>query len=121
MRNLNLLDIHRDASPEVISHFGSPGDDKGGMFRVPSKIDKALMTVIASNAEGWDHVSISRTNRCPNWIEMEQIKRLFFHDDEIAMQLHMPVNDHISLHPYCLHIWRPHKLEIPLPPADMVA
>jgi len=66
------------------------------------------MRVMASAGMGWDHVSISRQNRCPNWPEMEHIKRLFFRDDETAMQLHVPPSDHISIHPYCLHLWRPH-------------
>jgi hypothetical protein len=38
---------------------------------------------------------------------MEFVKRIFFADDETAMQLHVPLAEHISHHPYCLHIWRP--------------
>lgn len=52
---------------------------------------------------------------------MERVKRTFFKDTEAAMQLHVPVADHLSLHPYCLHIWRPHDATIPLPPKNMVA
>jgi len=68
----------------------------------------------------WDHVSVSRANRCPNWPEMEHVKRLFFQDTETAMQLHVPAADHINNHPYCLHLWRPHGVEIPRPPAIFV-
>jgi hypothetical protein len=87
---------------------------------VPSAIDRAELRVIATAGEGWDHVSVSRANRCPNWPEMEQIKRLFFATVETAMQLHVPPSDHISVHPYCLHLWRPHDVEIPRPPSWMV-
>lgn len=52
---------------------------------------------------------------------MEQVKRLFFKPDEVAFQLHLPPSDHISVHPYCLHIWRPHRGKVPLPPKAMVA
>jgi hypothetical protein len=52
---------------------------------------------------------------------MEQIKRLFFNDNEVAMQLHVTPDNHISVHPHCLHIWRPHDVEIPLPPKEFVA
>jgi hypothetical protein len=52
---------------------------------------------------------------------MEHVKRLFFKDDETAMQLHVPPSDHLSLHPYCLHLWRPQDREIPRPPSIMVA
>lgn len=121
MRNLHALDHYRDTSPQVIQHYGNRGDETCGVFRVPSIMDKAILTVVASSGFDWDHVSISRPNRCPNWHEMEQIKRLFFHPDEVAMQLHVPQSDHISLHPNCLHIWRPQKEAIPLPPKVMVA
>jgi len=32
------------------------------------------------------------------------------------MQLHPPRSKWINNHPYCLHLWRPTKQEIPLPP-----
>ena len=76
--------------------------------------------LIASSGEGWDHVSVSRSSRCPNWPEMEHIKRLFFLDHETAMQLHVPPSEHVNHHPYCLHIWRPLGVEIPVPPSIMV-
>ena len=121
MRNLHLLDAYRRTDPAVVDHYGNVGDDKVGMFELPSPIDKAILRVIASSGEGWDHVSVSRRNRCPNWTEMEYVKRLFFREDETAMQLHVPPSDHISVHPYCLHLWRPLNAKIPLPPRDMVA
>ena len=120
MRNLDLLNIYRDQSPQVRAYYGSAGDSTCGVFSVPSMIDRAILRVVASAGEGWDHVSVSRVNRCPNWQEMEQIKRLFFRDEETAMQLHVPPGDHINAHPYCLHLWRPHDVEIPRPPAWMV-
>jgi hypothetical protein len=121
MRNLHLLDVYRDRDPQVVNFYGSVGDETCGVFNVRSPIDKAFMRIVASSDGGWDHVSVSRGNRCPNWPEMEHVKRLFFKDDETAMQLHVPVADHISFHPYCLHLWRPQKTEIPCPPAVFVA
>jgi hypothetical protein len=101
--------------------YGNAGDETCGVFGIPSKIDGAELRVVASSGLGWDHVSVSRKNRCPNWYELEQIKRLFFADDEVAMQLHVPSKDHLSLHPHCLHLWRPQEVAIPLPPSGMVA
>ncbi len=121
MRNLLLLNPFRDVSPEVQAYYGTFGDDKNGVFLVPSPVDRAPMRVIASVGDGWEHVSVSRANRCPNWPEMDHIKRLFFKDDEVVMQLHVAASDHISVHPYCLHLWRPLDAIIPLPPKDMVA
>lgn len=120
MRNLRLLDAYRDCSKVVMELYGNAGDETCGVFNIPSRVDGYPMKVIASSGEGWDHVSVSRPNRCPNWPEMEAIKRLFFADDETVMQLHVPVSDHISYHPHCLHLWRPHDVEIPRPPGWMV-
>ena len=120
MRNLHSLDHYRLTSDAIIRHWGWIGDGTCGAFILPSPIDRAPIKVIASAADHWDHVSVSRKNRCPNWAEMDFIKRQFFTDDETAMQLHVPVSAHISNHPYCLHLWRPWHPPIPLPPADFV-
>ena len=121
MRNLFLLEVYRVRDRRALDAYGWAGDDTCGMFEVPSPIDKRPIRIIASTGDGWDHVSVSRETRCPNWAEMEHVKRLFFRDDETAMQLHVPPQDHISAHPYCLHLWRPQNVEIPRPPSIMVA
>ena len=120
MRDLRVLNCYRRTDAAVIEMYGDTGDHTCGVFELPSPIDGGTLRVIASVGEGWDHVSVSRQNRCPNWPEMEHVKRLFFKDDETAMQLHVPPSDHISHHPHCLHIWRPLDVEIPRPPADHV-
>jgi len=80
----------------------------------------AALRIIAANGGGWDHVSVSLVDRCPTWDEMEHVKRLFFKPDETAMQLHVPPSDHINRHPYVLHLWRPHRCAIPMPPKNYV-
>jgi len=118
MRSLFSLNKYRDQNT-ALRIYGWVGDDKFGMFMFPTK--DGLIRVIASNGDGWDHVSVSLEERIPTWEEMEYIKHLFFEADETAMQLHVPVEDHISYHPNCLHMWRPHKpVTIPRPPAYMV-
>jgi hypothetical protein len=68
----------------------------------------------------WEHVSVSLPNRCPNWKEMDWIKDIFWKEDETVFQFHVPKADHINRHPYCLHLWRPIGITIPLPPKDTV-
>lgn len=120
MRDLILLNAFRLRGERVREFYGWDGDETCGAFCVPSPIDHAPMTVIASAEGGWDHVSVSRKNRCPNWQEMEHIATLFFRDDETAMQLHVPASDHVNAHPYCLHWWRPLDQPIPRPPSVFV-
>lgn len=87
---------------------------------MPSPIDSETLRIIASIDDGWDHVSVSLEFRPPTWDEMELVKRTFFKDSELAVQFHVPVQDHINIHPYCLHLWRPQRNKIPLPPKWMV-
>jgi hypothetical protein len=120
MRNLYTLNKYRLTDRAVIDFYGSVGDDTVGVFVVPSPIDRGALTIVASAGEGWDHVSVSRATRCPNWPEMSHVAALFFEPNETAMQLHVPASDHVNNHPYCLHWWRPHDQEIPRPPAIFV-
>jgi len=92
---------------------------QGAAFKVKSPVSGHLR-VIATSSDGWDHVSISHKSRIPLWKEMEFIKRMFFHPDEVAFQLHVPPAKHINYHANCLHLWRPHDQPIPLPPIEMV-
>ena len=78
------------------------------------------LVVIASWGLGWDHVSISRSNRCPDWSDMCRVKDLFWDAEECVMQLHPPKSQYRNLHPYCLHLWKPQGKEIPMPYLAMV-
>ena len=122
MRDLHTLDDIRERGPAVIALYGDEGDATCGRFRLPSPVDGRRLTIVASAGYGWDHVSVSRPDRCPTWDEMEAVKRMFFHPTETAMQLHVPEVQHISRHPHCLHLWRPHLYlgVIPRPPSWMV-
>lgn len=122
-----LAEPHRVMLPGLESQYG----DDYGCFHIPhAKTGVKLRCIVSSGKVGlaefgekwaWDHVSVSLPGRCPNWPEMSFIKSVFWADDETAFQLHVPAADHLSLHPYCLHLWRPLALRIPLPPSEMVA
>lgn len=128
MIDLRTLDKYRNAEWETrISggHANRWPRDAGG-FHIPSTVDgQALRCMVSAGrldaAYPWDHVSVSRIDRCPTWEEMDFIARTFFRPDETAMQLHVPPSEHINHFPYCLHLWRPTGLKkIPMPPSIMV-
>jgi hypothetical protein len=121
MRDLNNLDQFRIRDSFVLESYGSYGDDGNGAFIIPVPGQMTALKVVASNGEGWDHISVSpvEAQRTPTWAEMEIAKKAFF-GDVVAMQLHLPASAHVNCHPYTLHVWIPHAVKIPLPPDWMV-
>lgn len=99
-----------------------PGSPRRGCFVIPSSTSPQtiLGVMVSVDSEGWDHVSVSTPNRCPTYEEMTFVARLFFKENEYAMQLHVPPSEHVNLHPYCLHWWRPTQKPIPVPPKELV-
>jgi hypothetical protein len=96
------------------------GDERNGYFIVPLKHQQKLR-IIASDGLGWEHVSVSRRDRCPTWDEMCQIKALFWDDeDDCVIQYHPPRSEYVNNHPNCLHLWRPIGVLLPMPPSIMV-
>ena len=122
MKNLYVTSIDdlRLRTRQVEVMYGGFGDGKAGAFVLRSPIDQADLFIIASCGDGWEHVSVSRSNRCPNWIEMEFVKRTFFEPEEVAVEFHVPESKHINAHPHCLHLWRLIGAEFPMPPQWMV-
>lgn len=96
-------------------------DGNNGAFAIPASAAKKrpLIRIIASDGEGWEHVSVSTATRCPTWAEMCFVKEMFWDEEDAVMQLHPPRSRWVNNHPYCLHLWRPTEVEIPLP-ADVL-
>lgn len=117
------VEPHRVIHPKAEAYYSEPGEPYGA-FRFPGPVaDKgSSFLAIVSDGLDWDHVSVSLPglNRCPTWEEMHYIKKLFFEDSEVVMQLHPAETSYVNMHPFCLHLWRPHKLTVPLPPVGMV-
>lgn len=91
-------------------------------FAAAADCNGVLLRVIGSWGAGWDHVSVSLADRCPTWDEMCFIKDLCFFDNECVMQLHVPKENHVNYHPFCLHLWKPtaRGLDIPRPGKELV-
>lgn len=82
-----------------------------GVFRIPFRSRKAghnvILECIASDGEGWEHVSVKPTlPRTPKWSEMQFIKEQFWGKDDLVVQFHPPESSYINKHPYVLHLWR---------------
>lgn len=97
-----------------------------GMFMVNGPNGAELKIVASDDSEepetslGWEHVSVSCKNRCPNWPEMCFVKDLFWEPEETVIQFHPPESSYISNHPYCLHLFRNRHSGHALPPSILV-
>ncbi len=83
--------------------------------------------IIASDGEGWDHVSvhiynpINRLERTPTWAEMCKIKDLFWDDEDCVIQYHPSKSEYVNNHKFTLHLWKPtNGMQIPIPDSLMV-
>lgn len=111
-------------------------DGNNGAFDLPSPISGWRLAIIASDGsswkesglkgEPWEHVSIhayksrGKRQRAPIWAEMCFVKNLFWDDTETVIQYHPAKTDYLNLHNSCLHLWRPIKQLIPMPPLECV-
>jgi hypothetical protein len=116
---------HRLRSGPFKSSFETNG--LNGAFFIPTRPGNPPLKVIASDGDGapdghprWEHVSVSLPGRCPTWEEMCKVKALFWDDEDAVMELHPPRSTWVNNHSYCLHLWRPIGVPIPLPPQWMV-
>ena len=94
----------------------SYGNNGAFVFRLKG----AELRVIVSDGLGWDHVSVSLSDRCPTWEEMCHIKKVFFQGNEWVLQYHPAQDANVNCHEHCLHLWRPQAVDFPKPPAWMV-
>jgi len=105
---------------------GTAADGNNGSFDLESPEPGWRLACLASDGEGWEHVSVHAYNtiqtkqRIPTWKEMSYVKRLFWDRDDVAMQLHPREDEFVNCHAHVLHIWRPTDGKIPTPPAEFV-
>ena len=110
-----------DAPGGLDSHRGDPY----GVFILPPNMQRADIKIIATDGSGhpdnlWEHVSVSLAHRTPTWEEMSLVKALFWDAEDLVLQFHPPASKHVNVHPYCLHLWHPVGVEIPLPPSEYI-
>lgn len=100
--------------------YGKYKSDSTYGFNGAFVLDNMGLQIIASNQAQWDHVSVSHVDRCPTWDEMCFVRNLFWAPDEVVIQYHPSAKTYINVHPFVLHMWRPQRETIPMPPLFMV-
>lgn len=94
-------------------------EGNNGAFVLPLRHSQTAFAIV-SDGMGWEHVSVSRRDRCLTWEEMCQVKAMFWDDDDCVLQFHPPKSEYVNNHPYCLHLWRPIGVAVPMPDSIMV-
>ncbi len=64
-------------------------------------------TILFSLDAPWIHVSVSRTDRIPDWEDLRLTKLAFIGPSRYAIQIVPPVDEYVNIHPNCLHLWSP--------------
>jgi hypothetical protein len=102
--------------------FASYPGDLHGAFDImgPAGAKLSILSSGVDSEYAWEHVSVSVDHRTPNWREMCWVKDLFWGDGECVVQYHPPRAEYVNCHPNCLHLWRPLKDVMPMPPAILV-
>lgn len=105
----------------VPEKYRMPGDGMGyGVSGNNGVFEYKRLRIIASDGYGWEHCSISLSDRTPRWNEMCQIKDLFWDKEDCVIQYHPPETVYIRTHPHVLHLWRPIGVVLPVPPIVLV-
>lgn len=101
----------------------SPLDGNNGYFIVRlAEFPGIEFGCLASDGGGWEHVSVTlNRNRCPTWDEMCAVKAMFWDPEDTVIQYHPAKLAYRDVHPYCLHVWRPIGVRLPVPPPIFVA
>ena len=101
--------------PDLIGREIAKGHDwKDGAYQVLGPCGASLR-IITSYGYNWDHVSVSLSNRNPNWQEMCYVKSLFWDEEETVVEYHIAKSQFVENHPYVLHLWKPQDKEILTP------
>jgi hypothetical protein len=115
----------RVASRTVPPQYCSTTQDGfNGLFRFQC-LGKSIRC-IASDGEGWRHVSVSieYETRVPSWEIMCKVKDFFWSEEDVVVQFHPKKSEYVNYHQGCLHLWQPwsrnHAEPFPTPPSILV-
>jgi hypothetical protein len=114
----------RDTSHPVLGT--SSADGNNGAFHLDSPEPGWSLAIIASDGEGWEHVSVhayrvQRTQeRTPTWKEMCFVKRAFWDGEDEVVQFHPKESEYVNCHEHTLHLWRAVGVTFPRPRGELV-
>lgn len=86
----------------------SAADGNNGAFIIPIKGKWRYAFIIASDGEGWEHVSVhinqGGQDLTPSWDEMCKVKDIFWDAEDCVVQYHPPRSEYVNNHKHTLHL-----------------
>lgn len=101
------------------------GFPNNGAFKIKSPLSDRVLYIIASDGEGWEHVSVhalslNRTFKLPTHEEMCFIKDTFWDEEDVVVHYYPRKSEYVNIHETTLHLWRATEKEFPTPPVEFV-
>lgn len=99
---------------------------RSGVFRLDSVVPGRQLLIMASEGDGWEHVSVhaqdvvAGRSFTPTWAEMCAVKDAFWDAEDLVIQYHPRKSEYRDFHKFTLHLWRPIGVELPRPDPDLV-
>lgn len=92
-------------------------------YQIPYR-QHTLFVIASTDRDKWEHVSVHGVDPdgneyTPSWDEMCFIKDLFFHEEEVAIQIHPKRSQYVNAHKNTLHLWRDLKGAFELPSLEL--
>ena len=122
--------FHVPDTARLVTHpiLGSTSaDGNNGAFEIASPSPGWRLAVIASDGDGWEHVSVHafatgnrQRQRTPSWAEMCFVKDIFWDGEDEVIQFHPRKSEYVNMHAHTLHMWRSIDTKTPRPPLYMI-
>lgn len=111
LQDRRVLKVYKNVETDVVSKLKLE-------VRSNKASDKCLVSL--TSIKGWEHLSVSHKNKIPSWNTMQEMKEMFFYDNEECFQIHPKADDYVNNNEYTLHIWRPVDGMKQIPPSILV-
>ena len=111
LQDRRILKVYKNVQTELVAKLKVE-------VRSIKQSDKALVN--ATIIQGWEHLGVSFKNKIPSWECMQEMKEMFFNDDEECFQMHPKADNYVNNNEYTLHIWRPVEGMKQIPPSILV-
>lgn len=88
------------------------GEDGVMLKNKPLGLTAIISDSIEQDNRWWRHLSVSRKSRIPTYEDLALVKKLFLRKYK-AVQVFPREDEHVNIHPNCLHLFATDNLPLP--------